>query len=65
MKTALAFIFLIPAVSVIAGVGKDTIALNEVVKVEQISNDAGNTSPFTDLKYKTGERLSDALVVLL
>ncbi len=58
MLTCLLFI---PTASIFAGVGKDTIALNEVVKVEKVSNDVGNSSPFTDLKYKMGERLSDAL----
>ncbi|MDB5280927.1 MAG: hypothetical protein JWO06_2 [Bacteroidota bacterium] len=45
-----------------AGTGKDTVMLNEVVKVERASTDVqAFESPFTDLKYKQGERLSDAL----
>lgn len=61
MKTALTYLLLAPA-ALFAGIGKDTVQLDEVVKVETVSNgNSVNTTPFTDLKYRTGERLGDAL----
>ena len=60
MKKMLIYLFVFPISASLAQGIKDTIRLDEVVKIEQApaNNDA---SPFTDVKYRQGERLSDAL----
>jgi len=60
MKQALLYLFILPASLSSAQSIKDTVRLDEVVKIESapLNNDA---SPFTDIKYREGERLSDAL----
>ena len=60
MKKALPYLFLFPFSVTMAQGLKDTVKLDEVVKIESAhtNNDA---SPFTNIKYREGERLSDAL----
>ena len=62
MKTAFTYLFVTASATLFAEVGKDTVMLNEVVKVERTSSNLlAFESPFSDLKYKQGQRLSDAL----
>ena len=60
MKRLLPYLFMFSVVCLQAQSLKDTVMLDEVVKIERapFNNDA---SPFTDIKYREGERLSDAL----
>jgi len=60
MKNTLLALFVLSLQAAVAQGVKDTIKLDEVVKIERApgNNDA---SPFTDVKYREGERLSDAL----
>jgi vitamin B12 transporter len=60
MKIVFTCLLCFPLMLAVSAAG-DTILLSEVVKVETVSHDANNITPFTDLKYKQGERLSDAL----
>jgi iron complex outermembrane receptor protein len=53
------FVFLFFAAS--AENRKDTLALQEVVKLETLSNETSVASPLASLKYNSGNRLSDAL----
>lgn len=60
MKTALLILFVLPFSATTGQSLMDTIKLDEVVKIERApAND--DASPFTDVKYREGERLSDAL----
>ncbi len=59
MKTFLTFLFLINLL-VSQAERKDTVMLDEVVKVENLSSN-NFQSPFTEMKYQNGKRLSDAL----
>ena len=59
MKTALLYLLMLPLPIWAQGL-KDTVKLDEVVKIEHAPNN-NDASPFTDLKYREGDRLSDAL----
>ena len=59
MKTLLTFLFLICLLTIKAE-RKDTVMLDEVVKIENLSSN-NFQSPFTEMKYQNGKRLSDAL----
>ncbi len=59
MKTLLTFLFLIWLLTTQAE-RKDTVMLDEVVKIEKLSIN-NFQSPFTEMKYQSGKRLSDAL----
>ena len=59
MKTLLTFLFLICLLTT-QGERKDTVMLDEVVKIEKLSSN-NFQSPFTEMKYQNGKRLSDAL----
>lgn len=62
MKTIITYLFVCSFSVLMAGVGKDTLQLDEVLKVDKATTNAPvYESPFTDLKYKQGERLSDVL----
>ncbi len=57
VTTLLAFI-----ISLLKAGTKDTLTLGEVVKIEQAATNVHDyESPFIDLKYRTGDKLSDAL----
>ena len=60
MKKAILYLLMFPFSALHAQGLKDTVALDEVIKIErvQVNNDV---TPFTDIKYRLGERLSDAL----
>ncbi|HWB64126.1 MAG TPA: TonB-dependent receptor plug domain-containing protein [Chitinophagales bacterium] len=60
MRLAFTYLLWLPFTTGLAGNINDTIALDEVVKVEHVGYNNGE-SPLTDLKYKQGERLGDAL----
>jgi len=59
MKMLLTFLFLVCLLTTQAQ-RKDTVMLDEVVKIEKLSSN-NFRSPFTEMKYQTGKRLSDAL----
>lgn len=59
MKIVTTFLFLICLLTVQAE-RKDTVMLDEVVKIEKLSSN-NFQSPFTEMKYQNGKRLSDAL----
>ena len=59
MRIALLYLFLMPFAAAMAQGVKDTVKLDEVVKIERAGNN--DVSPFTDVKYRDGQRLSDAL----
>jgi len=61
-RKMLTCIFILISSALFAGINKDTIILGEVIKVETASTSVqSNESPLTDLKYKLGESLGDAL----
>ncbi len=59
MKCSLTFLFVLILLSTKAE-RKDTVMLDEVVKIEKLSSN-NFQSPFTEMKYQSGKRLSDAL----
>ncbi|MCX6199883.1 MAG: TonB-dependent receptor plug domain-containing protein [Bacteroidetes bacterium] len=59
MKTVTTFLFLICLLTAQAE-RKDTVMLDEVVKIEKLSSN-NFQSPFTEMKYQNGKRLSDVL----
>lgn len=57
MKTLQTFLFLL-CLLVTKAERKDTVILDEVVKIEKLSSN-NFQSPFTEMKYQNGKRLSD------
>ena len=60
MKKALPYLFICTCTIGMAQGIKDTVRLDEVVKIETALTN-NDVSPFTNIKYREGERLSDAL----
>ena len=60
MKKALPYLFICTCTITMAQGIKDTVKLDEVVKIET-SHSNNDAPPFTSVKYREGERLSDAL----
>ncbi|MES2620911.1 MAG: hypothetical protein V4615_08665 [Bacteroidota bacterium] len=61
MKCILTNLLFILSIPLYAESIKDTVILEDVVKVESISSSNSFQSPFTELKYQSGKRLSNVL----